>query len=97
MKVIIVTIAACQKMQELDKYKELADTLTEIFDQIGKCNRGVILCLNIHANRTKVQLANNDKVSEKIWQHWRYDDDQFDSDGSIASYGDISFHSEMAK
>ena len=67
MKVIVVTIAACQKMKQLEKFKELSDTLTEIFDQIGRTNKGVVLNLNIHANRTKVPMANADKVNEKVW------------------------------
>ena len=104
MKVIVVTIAACQKMKELEKFKELAETLTEIFDQIGRSNnKDVILSLNIHANRSKIPMSNADRVNEKVWQRWRFDDDaNYDTNNSRnmsanTFISERSYHSEIAQ
>lgn len=80
LKVIIVTIACCDRMQDIAGiWEQLKDYLTSKLDELSDSNHqnDIVYCLNIHNEGQKVPMSTNESISPQIWEQWK---DQFQID-----------------
>lgn len=70
-KVIIVTIACCNRMQDIAGiWDQLRDYLVSKFDELNDSPNSddILICLNIHNEGQKVPISPEEETNPQLWE-----------------------------